>query len=126
RNAPVLIFSDLIAGCDVSRERSGGVRKIKATATVTNVPAAIRHGKAMVGSHSQCQCWKGGPLGCAAIQARKSGSEGCSRFQRSLCRPLRNATATNPHAIATRLQFSLPRVLVSIPTRKTPRSEPYV
>jgi hypothetical protein len=39
-----------ILRCDVTR--SGGVRKIKATAVVTKVPAVIRHGKSMVGSQS--------------------------------------------------------------------------
>ena len=34
--------------CLLSHAR-GGVRKIKPTAAVTNVPAVIRHGKSMVG-----------------------------------------------------------------------------
>ena len=43
--------------------RTGGVRKTKATAAVTEVPAVIRQVKSMVGNQSQRQCWNAGPLG---------------------------------------------------------------
>src|SRR5262249_47338608 len=126
------LSNDLVFGCgDASHEAPcllsqarGGVRKIKTTAAFTNVPAGVPPWETEVGSQTPIPNSQVGPFGCTAIQARNSGSEGCSRFQMSLCSPLRNATAMNPHTIATRLPFSLPRVLVSIPTRKTPRSEP--
>jgi hypothetical protein len=55
------LVSDLRGGTPPTR--SGGVRKTKATAAVTEVPAVIRQVKSMVGNQSQRQCWNAGPLG---------------------------------------------------------------
>src|SRR5262245_37518757 len=59
---------------------SSRVRKIKTTAAVTNVPAVIRYRKSMVGSQSQCQCWRVGPFGCPAIQRGKGKIENVADY----------------------------------------------
>ena len=59
-------FQDLVSDLGGAADhllRLGGVRKTKATAAVTAVPAVIRQVKPMVGNQPQRQCWNAGPMG---------------------------------------------------------------
>ena len=92
-----------------------GVRKQSAMEEVTRVPMAILQGNSHFGSQSGAH--NGGMIAPFKVA-------GCRSAQRSLCSPLSKATARKPADIAHKLPVSLPRRLVSRPTKKTPRSEP--
>src|SRR6266700_2703642 len=91
------------------REISAPVRNEIATENVTMVPKQIHQGNSITGSQ----------LGCVYNLPP-------SRPAILFGRPLKIITTMKPTIIAMMFPKSLPRRLVNIPHRKTPRSDPYV
>src|SRR5947208_8712987 len=93
------------AACEISSRVGNEI----ATENVTMVPKQIHQGNSITGSQPGCM-YNLPPNRPAMLFGR----------------PLKIATTMNPMIIAIMFPKSLPRRLVNMPHRKTPRSDPYV